>query len=447
MWRWRPAEIFPHQGLGVMLPDKSRREAERKRAEALLAQITGGAAAQSHGARRVTERSSVIGDRAIGALRDRAPIAQRSDGAGGTGADAHADSASATPSVLSPQRIRFNRYDRDGDGVLDRAEVRAFLRDQVGVDTRILSRPGFMADVMRLYGHSGTVRLQDFEELVAFATSLSHRPVSASGVSPGVVSAGDAEAEGAASASTAGAVDSAPSATTIFQEKRAARIAHEAVERVTSLEVPAHRHAYSRLQSDWSRSGGQAMSSTARLQQMKDASERAKRRAQMQHDFAQACVRNSKPPTGKHGTGGSPIAVGAAPSRPAERGHGSYKVDAADSTRTPFRPPTSVRTPASSSLDQASSSLAWTGDYGVSAPSEMASTAMGVVDDSGWELQLSPKGTSFSLPGTPALTHPRNSVLQSHHREAAVLHPKRQLGAVPRQAPSVQTAFAGWTSS
>ena len=129
MWRWRPAEIFPHQGLGVMLPDKSRREAERKRAEALLAQITGGAAAQSHGARRVTERSSVIGDRAIGALRDRAPIAQRSDGAGGTGADAHADSASATPSVLSPQRIRFNRYDRNGDESITRIEMMSCRTD------------------------------------------------------------------------------------------------------------------------------------------------------------------------------------------------------------------------------------------------------------------------------------------------------------------------------
>lgn len=433
-----------------MLADKSRREAERKRAEALIAQITGGATAQSHGARRLTERSSVIGD--------RAPIAQPSDGAGGTGADAHAhtgrvyaslsaDSASATPSVLSPQRIRFNRYDQDGDGVLDRAEVRAFLRDQVGVDMRTLSRPGFMADVMRLYGHSGTVRLQDFEGLVAFATSLSGRPVAASTVSSGVSSSGDAEAEDAASASTAGAVDSAPSATVVFEQKRAARIAHEAAERVASLEVPAHQHAYSRLQSDWSRSGGQAMSSTARLQQMKDASERAKRRAQMQRDFAQACVRNSRPPSEKNGTRESSIAVGAVPSRPAERGNASYKVDTTSSTRTPFRPPASVRTTALS-LDQPSSRLAWTADYRISASSGTASTAMGMVDESGWELQLSPRGTSFSLPGTPALTHPGISVLHSHHDQAPLMHPQQQqLGAVPRQAPSVQTAFAGWTSS
>ncbi len=421
-----------------MLGDKSRREAERKRSEALIAQITGGAAIslQAREARRLTEKSNVV----VGSIRP--PAAQRDlvsnmgGSSAGTGGDAHARSGPATASVLTPQRIRFNRYDQDGDGVLDRAEVRAFLRDQARVDTRTLSRPGFMADVMRDFGHSGSVPFEKFEALGTFAESLSH-------------GAQTSDASEAVPGGTLGAVDNArpvapAPAAALFEEKRAARNAHEAAERAASLETPAHQHAYSRLQTDWRKSGGQTLSSTNTLQQMKVASERAKRRAQMQRDFAQACVRNRQPTTWNVGDRVPSVNTAVAPSRPSERGHSSYTVDSAASTGTAPRPPASVRTPASSSLDLVKSSRSDRAEgYRLSVSPGMTSTRIETGEDSAWELQLSPSGTSFMLPGTPYSGALANSHAETSHN---FWHPQ-QLGAVPRHAAPVHTTFAGWNTS
>jgi hypothetical protein len=441
---------------GAVVEDKSRREAERKRSEALIAQITGGAAISlRREARRLTEKSSdVVGsNQSSAAQRDiagagRGTLAAISGDAhaasGPTTASVltpHAASGPTTASVLTPQRIRFNRYDQDGDGVLDRAEVRAFLRDQARVDTRTLSRPGFMADVMRDYGHSGSVPFEKFEALATFADGLS-RTLSES-LSHGAQTGDASEAD---PGGTSSAVDNvrlaAPTpAAALFEEKRAARNAHEAAERAASLEAQAQQHAYSRLRTDW-RKSGQTLSSTNSLQEMKNASERAKRRAQMQRDFAQACVRNRQPSTGMDGTRVSSVGAIVVPSRPSERGYSSYTVDPAASTRTALRPPASVRTPASSSLDVAKSSRPdWTGEYRLSVSPGMTSTTMEMADDSAWELQLSPTGTSLVLPGTPALAnaHTGPSVHHNFQHQSLVLHPQQQLGAVP--------AFGGWNPS
>ena len=113
-----------------MLSDSARRKAERKRSEALIAQIAGTATsttpARSGGLllssserpppRKLTDHGGVV-------LGGPAPasLAQLSSTelAVGDGAE-DASSRSSAPSVLSPRALRFKRYDLDDDGVLDR---------------------------------------------------------------------------------------------------------------------------------------------------------------------------------------------------------------------------------------------------------------------------------------------------------------------------------------
>lgn len=433
----------------AMLGDKSRREAERKRSEALIAQITGSAPAdgmhslQTHGARNPSQYSSVGGG-------TTSPIAQRpSDNTAESTPAPALDRGPAIQSVMSPERIRFNRYDLDRDGALDRAEVRAFLRGQKGIDMRTLSRPGIMADAMRDCGHNGVVRLENFSKLVAFAEGLS------SGAQTRVAATIDASATEAVSdvlstvgrlggaaniaasaegesnvPNTARAADNAQSdAAALFEEKRAARHAHEAAERVASLVPPAHQQAYYRLRADWSKSGGQAQASTSSLQQLKDASERAKRRARMQRDFAEACGRNRQPKlvaTGEGGTGGSSSNIGALPSA-------QESVRQSASTRNPTSSVMGVSE--SNKRPEPSASLKPSRSLQLRREHSFGSTSMviGMADDSGWELQLSPTGTSLTLPGayTPESTRAENSL----HQNRRQLYPRQRLGAVPQHRP------------
>lgn len=342
-----------------------------------------------------------------------------------------------------------------------RAEVRAFLEHQCSGCRRKLSRPGFMADVMRDYGHSGAVRPEDFDALVGFAASLccSEKPAAAASTSTADATSEAAPSDDEPRRSAAGEhAGPQRSATALFEAKRTARNAHEAVDRVAALAVPAHQHAYSRLQSDWSKSGGQALSSSSSLQRLNDENERAKRRARMERDFAQACLSRRQPTTEtqsasaltsgrSHGTtrGLLPVKVTAAPP-PTGRGYSTqYSAGASTSLSSlsvaagrsttggsrillqqsgSFTAPQTVTATATRTVPSDISGYTSYGRLGVGGD-EVPGVA---VEESGWELQLSPRGTSFRTPSQP-------------HKPAAT--PPQQLGSMPTATaitPSRSTA-------